>query len=436
MKKRIVILGGGLSGLQLARLLKARGLSPLVLEAREVVGGLCRSLRRGAWSWDIGPHAFYSRRPEAMEFYRALPVEYHEHARKVRVCHHDGGAIREVGYPFENGLADLSLGQRWECVRGYWKAAASGRRPFANLEHWIREGLGEGIARHFMLPYNRKIWNCPLERISMALVDRKIDPEPPWKILRNAVFSGTVGRRYQSRFLYPRRGAGQVPEAVHAEVREIVRTGWGAAKLAPRERGWVVSSEDGRREEADAVVSTVPIPVLLKALADPELDRFSGRFRHNDTVIAAVALKEGRRFGRFGDCHWVFFAGPELFYRVTLANSLSGELPPCAVIEITQKDGPSDLSSLSAPILKDLRAAGMLEREEDVEFVDCRLERYTYPIQTVGLERDREALEGRLRPKRLHLLGRSGRWDYVNTDGVFLGAEAFVRERCAELSGD
>jgi protoporphyrinogen oxidase len=435
MSKDIVILGGGLSGLQLARLLKVRGRSAIVLEGREVVGGLCRSIRRGAWSWDIGPHAFYSRRPEAMRYYRDLPVDYIEHSRNVRVCHHDGGGIREVGYPFENGLADLGLRQRWGCLWGYWKAYYSGERPFRHLEHWIREGLGSGIARHFMLPYNRKIWDSPLDRISMTLVRQKIDPEPPWKILRNALVSGTVGRRYQSRFLYPRKGAGALPEAVRASVEDRVCTGWRAVRLEARGGGWRVSSDDGRSVEAGAVVSTIPIPELLGALKDPGLDDLAGRFRHNDTAFATVGLKEGRRFARFDGCHWVFFAGPQVFYRVTITSALTGAFPPTASAEITQKSGAKDPPSLAEPVLRDLLGAGIVAREEDVEFIDCRLERFTYPIQTVGLEKDREELERRLRPRGIHLLGRSGRWDYLNTDGVFEGAEAFVRKRFGELTG-
>ncbi|TBR26276.1 FAD-binding protein, partial [bacterium] len=211
---KVLVLGAGLAGLETARRLAERGTRCVVLEGAARAGGLCRTERRGAWSWDIGPHAFYSRDAAVMARYRELPVEYDEHERRVRVAHRSGGRLLEVGYPFENGLAELPLGERLACVAGYLTAPGPCGPEYAHLKDWIERGLGPGIAASFMTPYNEKIWSVPLERISMGLVKAKIDPEPWWKVLRNAFVPGTVGRAYQARFLYARRGAGALVEAL------------------------------------------------------------------------------------------------------------------------------------------------------------------------------------------------------------------------------
>ncbi|MFH1723560.1 MAG: FAD-dependent oxidoreductase [Elusimicrobiota bacterium] len=435
---KVAVLGGGLAGLQVGRLLQERGVDCLILEERDVVGGLCRTIRSGRYCWDIGPHAFYSRDPRAMEYYRALPVAYAEHRRNVKVCHRGpGGRIFEVGYPFENGLADLPLRHRLECLAGYCRAFLSDTREYRHLRHWIEAGLGEGIARHFMIPYNEKIWDCPLERISMDLVNRKIDPEPPLRLLRHCFVRGSVGRGYQARFLYPKKGAGALTDAVAETVKDRIRTGWRVSRLEPVGRRWRIVPAQGAPVEADSVVSTIPLPELLKALGDPRLLGYQESFRGNDTYVVAVGLKEACRFGRFGDCHWVFFAGPEVFYRVTLMNSLSDERPPTLVAEITRK-GPSSAAGIDGivgRVLRDLIASGMLPGEHAVDLAQGHLERYTYPIPTLGLARAREAVERRLSGRGIFLAGRSGRWSYINTDGVFLGAEAFVRDRLGEIAG-
>jgi protoporphyrinogen oxidase len=429
----IVILGGGLSGLQLGRRLSERGKDFVLLESRDATGGLCRTLSGGGYSWDVGPHGFYSKSREVVErYYRPLPLKYLDLARDVRVCHRgSGGRIYDVNYPFENGLADLPWGDRLECAAGYcWASWTRGPGEFRNLRQWIVEGLGRGIARQFMLPYN-KIWAAPLDEISMDLVKQKIEPERPWNIIRHAFRGGSVGRAYQAKFIYPSAGgAGAIPDAVAAPIRGKIRTGAVVSRLRKTPQGWSVECRDGARVEADSVVSTIPLPELLSALQDPALDAHRPAFAHNDTHFVVVGLKPGRDFARFKTCQWVFFAGPEVFYRVNLMHNFDPARRPVLVAEITRQGAASgaDSAAFVAPVLRDLRSAGILSDENDVGFTSAWLEPYTYPIQTVGLRAARDAVEARLRPQGLHLLGRMGRWEYINTDGVFARVDEFLGE--------
>ncbi len=426
----IAILGGGLSGLQLGRSLQGRGIDFLILEKGERPGGLCRTMRSGDYSWDIGPHAFYSKKPEAMAYYRALPLRYAELARDVRVCHHGPSRVHEVGYPFENGLAELPLKHRLDCAAGYC-AASAGRRSgdFRDLKDWIDRGLGFGISKHFMTPYNLKIWDCPLEQVSMDLVRQKIEPEPAWKVVRNAFFRGSVGRAYQARFIYPEEGAGSVTDSIAAQVESRLRLGFSVKKLERLGAGWRISGEGGEPVEAEVVVSTIPVPELLDAAQDPALLAYRREFRSNDTLFAVLGLKRGSDFNAFKTCQWVFFAGPELFYRVTLMHNFTSRRLPTLVAEITRKGETAGMagSDILERVIKDCLACGILCSREDVAFTQTHLERYTYPIPTVGLQQARSALEERLAAQGIHLLGRSGRWDYLNTDGIFMEVERFMR---------
>lgn len=431
----IAILGAGLSGLQLGKRLKERGQDFVVLEDKPVIGGLCRTVTKGDYSWDVGPHAFYSKKPETMKYYHDLPLEYRSMDRKVRVCHREGARVYEVGYPFENGLVDLPLGSKLECVAGYcWASWTGGGGPYKHLREWIDQGLGGGIGRHFMIPYNHKIWNSPLERVSMDLVSQKIEPEKAWRVVRQSLFGGGVGRAYQAKFIYPRGGAGALPESVSAGFRDRVRVNAGARALERRGAGWRVRCADGQTVDADAVVSTIPIPELLDALKDPALSARRADFVSNDTMLVVIGLKPGRSFARFDDCQWVFFAGPEVFYRISQMRAFWSDRPATLVAEITRKDGealsPDECVSRA---IRDLRELGMLASEDDVALAQAQLERYTYPIPTVTMRAAREEVEARLAAQSVFLLGRMGRWDYMNTDGVFLHVDAFLSGRGAGL---
>ncbi len=66
---KTAILGGGLSGITLARLLSQKGVEVTVLEREPVFGGLCRSVSKSGFTFDIGgSHIIFSRDLEVLTF--------------------------------------------------------------------------------------------------------------------------------------------------------------------------------------------------------------------------------------------------------------------------------------------------------------------------------------------------------------------------------
>jgi hypothetical protein len=116
-------------------------------------------------------------------------------------------------------------------------------------------------------------------------------------------------------------------------------------------------------------------------------------------------------------------------------HNFSGQHPATLVAEITRQGAAAALAPDAAAglVLRDLRLSGLLADEAAVEFVDTRLEKHTYPIPTLGLAAARRGLERRLAQRRVRLLGRSGRWDYLNTDGIFRAVDEFMRDDLPEL---
>ena len=167
---KIAILGAGVSGLALARFLVEGGLAPesiSLFEAGAHVGGLCQSKTVEGYTYDVaGGHILYSKDAAALEWMKqraggeAAFVQKNRNTR-IRFEH------RWVNYPFENGLGDLPPQANFECIRGYVQAwhqreLGKGGAP-ASFGAWVRWRFGDGIARHFMEPYNQKIWKRELD---------------------------------------------------------------------------------------------------------------------------------------------------------------------------------------------------------------------------------------------------------------------------------
>ena len=69
-----VILGAGLSGISMAYFLQkdAGQDSIILLEKENVAGGLCRSIRKNDYVYDIGPHILFSKDKEILEIILTL----------------------------------------------------------------------------------------------------------------------------------------------------------------------------------------------------------------------------------------------------------------------------------------------------------------------------------------------------------------------------
>ena len=75
-KKKVAIIGGGLSGLACAKYLVDAGHEPLVLEAREMLGGKVSAWQDKDGDWiETGLHIFFGAYPNMMNLFKELDIE-------------------------------------------------------------------------------------------------------------------------------------------------------------------------------------------------------------------------------------------------------------------------------------------------------------------------------------------------------------------------
>ena len=75
-KKKVVIVGGGLSGLACGKYLAEAGHEPIVLEARDVLGGKVSAWKDKDGDWiETGLHIFFGAYPNMMNLFSELDIE-------------------------------------------------------------------------------------------------------------------------------------------------------------------------------------------------------------------------------------------------------------------------------------------------------------------------------------------------------------------------
>src|SRR5262249_4415263 len=134
-------------------------------------------------------------------------------------------------FPYQFHLHGLSQKTVSECVMGFVEAVTGPERPLHNAADFILRYLGEGIARHFMFPYNQKLYTVPCEELSAQWGGRFIQRPTLQQVIDGAIGAGEQAG-YNASFWYPRQGGIEsLVRGLAADVRGDVRLGARVAGL-------------------------------------------------------------------------------------------------------------------------------------------------------------------------------------------------------------
>jgi protoporphyrinogen oxidase len=418
---RVVILGAGLTGLSTAHHL---GRAAAVLVERESeVGGLARTHTEEGFTFDCTGHLLHLRDERVRSLVdRLLPGALARHERRALVF------SKEVytAYPFQANLHGLPLEVVKECVAGFIEAQIARERDGdpdldrITFRRWVETVFGRGIADHFLIPYNTKLWRTDLDEIECGWVSWSI-PRPTLREILDGAFGGTVrGLGYNPTFLYPRRGGiAALPEAL-ARGRRDLRLGETAVAVDARSR--TVRLQGGEVLAYDRLVSTIPLDRLLAITTGlPEDLPETGR-RLRAVRVLNITLGVDRE--GISGAHWIYF--PEAafsFYRAGFPANLAPGLAPrgCSSISVERsllRDEPFDPEEVVERAVDDLRRARILWAGDRIVYRRLGVLDPAYVIydrhRALRLPRVLAALED----LGIHSAGRFGAWEYNSMEGA------------------
>ncbi|HSD10933.1 MAG TPA: FAD-dependent oxidoreductase, partial [Candidatus Binatia bacterium] len=314
----VLIVGAGLTGLSAAYFLGDR---PYVLVEREQeVGGLCRSIREGGFTFDYTGHLLHMKRPEIRRLVFDLVGEpaFRKIDRRSGIYSH--GTYTD--YPFQVNTHGLPRAVIRECVMGFLETLQKphNSEEDASFHDWALATFGPGICEHFMLPYNRKLLCTDLHSVTADWVSWSI-PKPAWEdVVRGAQGTNRRTFGYNPSFLYPRAGGiDHLPRAFLLHVRPPLLS-TAVERIHARERRAALSS--GETVRYSAMISTIPLPSLIERIEDasPELEAFGRSLRY----VSVLNLNLGFDAPSPQPFHWVYFPEEEFpFYRVGIYSNLS-----------------------------------------------------------------------------------------------------------------
>jgi len=432
---KTAILGGGLSGLTLARLLYERGTDLVVLEAGPEYGGLCRSCTRDGFTFDTGgSHIIFSRDTEVLSYMRKMiSGNEQENTRNTKIFYKG----RYVKYPFENGLSDLPAGDLFFCISEFVKTLVAVEKgelpPPKTFRDWIYYTFGKGIAECYMVPYNEKIWKYPTIDMSLHWVEGRIPRPPVDDVIKSAIGISTEGYTHQSVFSYPLDGGIEaLVKAIARPVEPFIKTGFRIRSIRKEAGQWLIS--DGAETiEADRIISTIPIQHLIAALdgVPKEVRKACNALTYNSLVCVNIGVR-----GAVPEYSWLYVPDPALgkTNRVSFPSQYSRHVAPagCSAIlaEITHQPGDpvarmSD-EDLIAEVTGTLAEMGIITPDR-VVFSSVVRQPFAYVVYDKRYQENIAVIRDYCRNLGIPLVGRFSQFEYLNMDGCIRSVLDFVQ---------
>ncbi len=293
-----------------------------VLEADNIVGGISRTVTRGAWRFDIGGHRFFTKVPEVEKFWHQILPSDDEFLVRPRLSriYYNGKffdyplqlvkALKSLGF-FETLMCGLSL--------MYYKVFRPKDR--STFEGWMIARFGKRLYKTFFKTYTEKVWGIPADQLQADWAAQRIKNLSITKAILHSIPFYESKEKVTSlieEFLYPVKGPGMMWERA-AELA----TSKGALismdspvvkvevnnKLAVKV---VFDSPEGEKQVlCDELISSMPLSELVRAL-DPkpptDVIEAAAKLKYRDHVTVAIVVPGESSFPD----NWIYVHDPRV----------------------------------------------------------------------------------------------------------------------------
>jgi len=308
-------------------------------------------------------------------------------------------------------------------------SAALAAKPTAdvpqNFEEFIYKVWGRGIAKHFAIPYNRKLWTVPLTEMETSWLGGRVPLPDLEEIIEGALEPVGKPMGPNARFGYPLKGGFQaLMNGFLPHIKGPIELNADVVKISPSEH--IIALADGRRFQYDSLISTMPLPELVRLIGDeaPAMVHEAAQgLKH--ISIRCVNIGVGRE--NITDKHWIYYPEDSIFHRIFVqGNASPGCNPPggfgltCEISYSPWKPLPVDGQRLVDRCVSDLIKVGLLKPDDQILAANQVDMPYAYVVYDHAREQNVATVKAWMAEHDIVLSGRYSEWEYYNSDHAFL----------------
>lgn len=428
--KKIIIIGAGPCGLGAGWRLKELGYDNFVLYEKEFhAGGLASSyVDEKGFTWDVGGHVLHSHYPYFdTVFETVMKGEYFTLQRESWVWMYD----RFVPYPLQNNIHRLPKKIFEECLDGIKKITSTDKKKLITFRDWIVAFFGKGIAKHFLLPYNRKVWAYPLEKMNWSWVGDRVANVDIRRIQKNYEENkDDVSWGPNAVFHFPKHGGtGDIWRRVASRMSDKITYGKMVVSIDVGKKKVIFA--DGTTDTYDALLTSMPLDVLTTIIKDTKFPKST--LHYSKVSIVGLGI-EGHVPDALKTKCWMYFPENDApFFRATVFSNYSKHHAPKDTWSLMTETASSTFKPLPKGSIIDAVIKGAKKTKlipKDAKIVSTWLFQtdHGYPIPTLERDAYLQKIVPALEALNIFSRGRFGAWKYEvsNQDHAFMQGVEWV----------
>lgn len=402
MKKKIAVIGGGISGLTIAHHLKDR-FEVELFEKESRPGGLIKcDVIDGNLYHMVGGHVFNSKRQDVLDWFWSFfdkQVEFIQSPRNAVAF-----MEKPIGYPIENHLYQMEDELIKKVIKELLEIGLKKEIDPRNFEEFLKVKFGLTLYEKYFKPYNEKIWKKDLSKVPLTWLEGKLPMPKINEIFFNNIKKEKETKMVHSSFFYPKNNGSQfianrLSEGLNINLNTPVET-----LLRNKEnKKWLINN----KKEFDIVIFAGNIKLLPIILKNNYLFDFQKNIKKLDFHGTTSVLCEID----VNDFSWVYlpninFDAHRIICTGNFSKNNNREGILSGTIEFTDFIEEEDLK-------KQLKMIPFRPK-----YIAHSYTKFTYPIQDANTREFISSVKSVSEKKGLYLTGRFAEWEYYNMDAA------------------
>ncbi|HEA47174.1 MAG TPA: FAD-dependent oxidoreductase [bacterium] len=418
----VLIVGAGITGLTIAYLLAKAGIKVLVLEKEKQIGGLAKSFRYGNFTFDIGPHRFYTHNQRVLAFIQEILGEEGKILERQTAVYFRS---RYYSWPLHpQALFKLPLPLTLRAARDIFTQGFRSKSRERSFKDYIIRQYGPTLYEVFFRDYTQKFLGISSEEthstwaqmgIIKAVIDEKAAPRSLIGLIRMALFPPAASLK----FIYPKGMMGSFCEILAEKIEKLggkILVSYPLEKMKISEGEIKTISVQEESWPVERVIWTAPLTSLCSLL------RVSSRgLEYRAILLYLLEINHPPLL----PYQWCYYGDPKIiFSRVSQPNLFNKLAAPPGrsglCLEILCQKGDDyweNYQGLKNRVLSDLIRVGLIEGKEEIINLHYQRIPEAYPIYHIDYPQRLARIKKDLsRIRNLVIAGRSGSFWYNNMD--------------------
>ncbi len=400
-----IVIGAGISGLSFGYFSK----KPFIIfEKENTAGGLCKSVKDNGFTFDYSGHFIHIKDKKIKSLIEKVT------GKKLLTIKRNSAILfnnKIMPFPFQANLYYLTEQQKQKCIQGIKKRKNIKIYDDMPFIDWSKAMFGDGITEYFMQPYNQKLWNYNLKKLTAAWTAPFVPKPTQQSIINSAYKQNDQKYGYNSVFYYPsKNGCQAMIDGFYKKLKNNIITNTKAETIDLKNKTVYAG---GKRYFYDNIISTQPLKELLLSIKDlPEnISKLIKNLDCTSTRCINLGIKYKKNLPEMiKDVHWIYVPKKEYpFYRVGVYSNVTKSLVPknCYSLYIEM----SDIKECDE-IIPILKKAGIMNSDDEVISLNVTDMKYAYVIFNKERKKTLDTIFKFLKDNNIYCTGRYGSWEY------------------------